>query len=77
MSGSAPPELKSGDHVRIDWPNGSTLAGQVHISPNGIMQLRFGPEGDGARLVPLGIDGELHPFVKAGSVQVVGQGTLF
>lgn len=70
-------ELKTGDFVRIDWPDGSSISGTAHCANNGVVTLKFGPEGDKARWIALGFIGELHPFVQAGSLQVTDQGRLF
>lgn len=75
MSDTSAPELNTGDFVRIRWPNGSELAGFIHISSSGVMSLNFGPDDRREeRWMNLGGANGLHGFVTSGSVQVVGRG---
>lgn len=72
MSGTSEPELKSGEFIRITWPNGSELAGFVHVSERGVVTLSFGPERDDlTRWFLLGNVGRLYEFVELGSIHVV------
>lgn len=79
MSDTPALEFEHGDFIRVTWPNGSELSGFVHIAPNGIVNLNFGPErSDITRWMTLGFVGKLHEFVRSGNVQVVpSQRSLF
>lgn len=78
MSKKSGPELSTGDFVRIDWPNGSSLSGYVHVATNGVVTLKFGSDAqDMTRWISLGFVEKLSPFVTTGTLQVVSQGTLF
>lgn len=72
MPGTPAPEIKSGEFIRITWPNGSELGGFVHISDIGTVTLSFGPERDDlTRWISLGHIGNLYEFVELGSIHVV------
>jgi hypothetical protein len=78
MNRKSAPALSTGDFVRIDWPNGSSLSGYVHVATNGVVTLKFGSDSqDMSRWLSLGFVERLSPFVTAGTLQVVSQGTLF